>query len=483
MIELDEPDESNAEAEPENAGEINAENQGNRIQNEGYQLRDRMTLRLPARYQGDLLLAEIEELLSYREAIQSEEAANWKKAMNEEYKSLTQNHAWELMEAPKNSTIIDCKWTYKLKRDANGNIQRYKARLVARGFRQQAGIDYQETHSPVVRFDSIRAVLPVASYMKIRQFDVKTAFLYGDIEETIYMQQPEGYEDKTGRICRLRRSLYELKQSSRCWNKCFTEFLQRFNLKATQADSCIFISQNQKQKLILAIYIDDGLIVAQDQISINKLLSELEAKFEITHHNTNMFLGIHIERETDGSIFLHQEAYAKRVLQRFKMEEANWPFLRIHIKNYAPHKQEMKVTSRQHLIVRQSEALCICRWRPDITFAVHQASRHLEKPLTIHWKAVKRILKYLKGTINHGLKFKCGQKRELLAYSDADYAGDLETRRSTTGCVLKLASGTISWNSQKQRVVALSTTDAEYMAACQTAKEIAWVKTLINVNH
>ncbi|KMQ90226.1 retrovirus-related pol polyprotein from transposon tnt 1-94 [Lasius niger] len=323
MIELDEPDESNAEAEPENAGEINAENQGNWIQNEGYQLRDRTTLRLPARYQGDLLLAEIEKLLSYREAIQSEEAANWKKAMNEEYKSLTQNYAWELMEAPKNSTIIDCKWTYKLKRDANGNIQWYKARLVARGFRQQAGIDYQETHSPVVRFDSIRAVLPVASYMKIRQFDVKTAFLYGDIEETIYMQQPEGYEDKTGRICRLRRSLYELKQSSRCWNKCFTEFLQRFNLKATQADSCIFISQNQKQKLILAIYIDDGLIVAQDQISINKLLSELEAKFEITHHNTNMFLGIHIERETDGSIFLHQEAYAKRVLQRFKMEEAN----------------------------------------------------------------------------------------------------------------------------------------------------------------
>lgn len=159
--------------------------------------------------------------------------------------------------------------------------------------------------------------------MQIKQFDVKTAFLYGDIDETIHMQQPERYDDGTGRVCRLRRSLYGLNQFSHCWNKRFTELFRRFNLKTTNAGSCVFTSQNQEQKLILAIYIDNGLIVAQDQELINNLLNELRVESEITYHDANLFLGIHIEQALDGSIFLHQESYAKRVLERFKMEETN----------------------------------------------------------------------------------------------------------------------------------------------------------------
>lgn len=375
---------------------------------------DRTALRLPARYQNNIFFTENEESLSYQEAVQSEEAAHWKKAMDEEVELLNRNQVWELTEAPKNRTTINCKWTYKLKRDVNGNIQRYKARLVARGFRQRMGIDYQKTHSPLVRFDSIRAILAVASceHMRIKQFDVKTAFLYGDIEETIYMQQPEGYEDGTGRVCKLRRSLYGLKQSSRCWNKRFTGFLQRFQLKATNADPCVFTSQKQEQKLILVIYIDDGLVVAQDQELISNLLNELKGEFEITYHDANLFLGMHIERAPDGSIFLHQETYARRVFERFK-REANPVAIPAD-----PHQELAQAGDQSEAPYREAVGSLMylsVATRPHITFAVNRASRYLEKPTTTQWKAVKRILKYLKGTISYGLKFKGGHRKELYA--------------------------------------------------------------------
>lgn len=467
--------------------EMTFDDGGDNNQDKGYRLRDRGTLRPPERYRDlvdNLFFAENQEPLSYREATESKEATLWKKAMDEEFESLIQNNVWELVETVDNLRTIDCKWTFKRKRDANGNVQRHKARLVARGFRQREGIDYQETYSPVVRFDSIRTIIAIAASdrMKIKQFDVKTAFLYGDIEETIHMQQPEGYDDGTGRVCRLKRSLYGLKQSSRCWNQRFTELLKKFNLRATAADPCVFANQDNDEKLILAIYIDDGIIISQSQAMIDKLLDSLGTEFEITHDDANLFLGMQIERSPDGLIFLHQETYAKRILERFNMDEANpvtipadlhqelSPLVRTKDKNdstTAPYREA--VGSLIYLSVAT---------RPDITFAVHQASRYLENPTTMHWKAVKRIIKYLKGTIGYGLFFKCGKKKELLAYSEADYAGELE-RRSTTGFVLKFASGTISWNSQRQKSVALSTTDSEYMAACQTAKEIAWVKSLI----
>lgn len=322
-------DEPDVEAEPKKAaGEIAANNERNQPRNEGYQLRDKRMLRLPERYRDfidNLFLAESQEPLSYREAMQSEEAEKWKRAMDEEFESLMKNQAWELVKIPTNVTTIDCKWTYKLKRDADGNIKRHKARLVARGFRQREGIDYQETHSPVIRFYSIRAILAVASCerMHIKQFDVKTTFLYGDIEETIHMQEPEGYDDGSGKVCRLKRSLYGLKQASRCWNRKFTNFLRRFKLKATTADSCVFTGPDRDHNLILAIYIDDGLVAARDPSLIDKLLEELKNEFEITHNEANLFLGLHIEREADGSIFLHQEAYAKRIIERFRLEEAN----------------------------------------------------------------------------------------------------------------------------------------------------------------
>ena len=159
--------------------------------------------------------------------------------------------------------------------------------------------------------------------MHLQQFDVKTAFLYGEFDEIIYIEQPKGYEDGTDRVCKLNRSLYSLKQASRCWNHHFTEILKKHGLTSTSANYYVFTNENNKDRLILAIYIDDGLISATNQSSIKKLLAELRKEFEITSNGINTYLGLQIERLADGSIFLRQETYTKKILQRFRMENAN----------------------------------------------------------------------------------------------------------------------------------------------------------------
>lgn len=455
-----------------------------------YRLRDRRGIKPPVRYQAGVNMctvfyAECDEPISYEKAISSTESTRWKQAMDEEMDSLKKNQTWTLTELPKNQQVIDNKWTYKIKRNGDGSVQRFKARLVARGFRQRAGVDYTETFSPVVRFDSIRIILSIAAAkgLKLRQFDIKTAFLNGKIKETVYMQQPKGYEDGTERVCLLKRSLYGLKQASRCWNARFTEVIKGFGLKATDADPCVFTNNSKDDQLILAIHIDDGLIVGKTQAVIDKLLKNLKMEFDVVVSEANMYLGLQIEQFSDGSIFVHQEAYARKVIKRFNLEDANPVKI--------PADQHHQMCTSVHPCgdkdipnVPYREAVGSLMYlsigtRPDITFAVNSASQYLEDPKKIHWNAVKRIIKYLKGTMRYGLYFPAQQDIQLLAFSDADFAGDVETRKSTTGLVLKLSESTISWSSQKQKVVALSTTEAEYVAASQAVKEIIWIKSLL----
>lgn len=214
--------------------------------------------------------------------------------MQDEMTSIEQNQVWELVKAPAGKSVIANRWIFKIKKDANGNVQRYKVRLVAKGYNQEEGIDYTETFSPVVRFDSIRLILAMAAKenLVLQQFDVKTAFLNGTIEEDIYMKQPEGFSDGTGRVCKLQKSLYCLKRSSRCWNLRFTQFLNKFGLKSTSADPCIFVSQKEGKRLILAIHIDDGLIAAESKEVSEEFISEMKKEFEITITEVGMYLGL-----------------------------------------------------------------------------------------------------------------------------------------------------------------------------------------------
>lgn len=450
-------------------------------------LRDRSKIKKPVRYANyttvnSTCITKCYEPISYQDAMECDNAENWKQAMQEEMYSLNLNETWILTEPPENQEILDNRWVFKVKRRTDGTVDRFKARLVARGFRQKLGMNYTETFSPVVRFDSIRIILSIAASkaMHMRQFDVKTAFLYSEIDTEIYMKQPEGFEDGTKKVCKLKKSIYGLKQASRLWNKRFTSVLNKFGLTETSADPCVFVNNKGEFLTILAIHVDDGLIISESMEVINLLMSDLEQEFEITTSSVNHYLGLQIEQFKDGSIFLNQEAYARAVLERYNMENTNAVAIPADRgQMYSEMGNDSKIINAPYRQAVGSLLYLSVATRPDITFSVHNASQHLEKPEKMHWNAVKRILKYLKGTISYGLYYPRNEDIRLSVFCDSDYAGDVLTRRSTTGFVVKFGEATIAWSSQRQKVVALSTTEAEYLASCQAVKEIVWIQSIL----
>lgn len=282
------------------------------------QLRDRAGIRPPRRYY-EAMLAEVEEPTSYEGAIKSQHRKQWLNAMEEEIRILEKTSTWSLVDLPPGRKAVSNRWVYRVKRNADGRINRFKSRLVARGYSQKRGIDYGETFSPVARFDTIRTMLSVAANegLELGQFDVKSAFLNGVLEEEIFMEQPEGFRDSTERVCRLHKSLYGLKQSPRCWNQRFKGVLVKFGLEESDADSCLFYRGACADKLMVAIYVDDGLIAATRRDDIDVFLCELGKVFEITVDSVGYFLSMHIQRRDDGSIFINQQNYAGEILRRF----------------------------------------------------------------------------------------------------------------------------------------------------------------------
>lgn len=428
------------------------------------------------------MIAMSDEPATYEEAIRGNNRAHWVNAMANEYDSLMKNRTWILVESPCDQKVIDNRWVYKIKQNTDGSIERYKARLVVRGFSQQHGIDYLETFSPVVKFTSIRTILALAAArkMKLKQFDVKTAFLYGDLQESVFMKQPVGYDNGSGRVCKLLKSLYGLKQSSRCWNKRFTDFITKFDFKPCSADPCVFVREKFKKMTVLAIYIDDGLIASDDENDIAAVISFLCKEFEMKSFNVECFLGLQIAYRPDGSIHIHQEAYAEKVLKRFNMMECN------PVKTPTDASQNLgDFTVEETVQFPYREAVGSLMYlaigtRPDISFAVGNVSRYMEKPNNAHVEAVKRVLKYIKRTMNTDILYKKDVNLEFSAYSDADYAGDVLTRKSTSGYAFMLGNGIVSWASQRQKSVATSTTEAEYIAASEAVKELVWLERFLN---
>lgn len=417
---------------------------------------------------------------NYGKAMNDENAAKWKIAMREEFDSLIKNDTWQLVPRPPNVKTVDNRWVYKIKPEHGSTPIRFKARLVARGFTQQYGVNYLETFSPVVRFTSIRIILAIAAQRKmdIKQFDVKTAFLNGELSETIFMEQPIGFQDGTNRVCRLKKSLYGLKQASRCWNKKFCSFIELFGFVKSVYDPCVFISRKNDALTILAIHVDDGIVVGERTSDIESVLKYLNEQFEIKEMDVGCFLGLEIEQFEDKSIFIHQSSYAERVLKRFDMLDCNGVLCP------SDHNQVMTTFDGSDMSTYPYRELIgslmylAVGTRPDIAHAVSIASRYLERPTVVHERAAKRILKYIKKTFNFGISYFNSNPDEMIAYSDADYAGDVDTRKSTSGFVFTLGRSVISWGSEKQKSVSLSTTESEYMAASQAVKELVWLKNI-----
>ena len=393
----------------------------------------------PVRYEDYAMFADCDEPKSFSEAMKSANWLQWQQAMNDEMSSLVENKIWQLVEKPKGRKIVDNRWVYKVKLNTNGCVDKFKARFVTKGFSQEAGVDFNQTYSPVARFDTNRAVLSVAASEKLNlvQFDVKTAFLYGELDEVIYMKQPAGYEDGTDRVCKLSRSLYGLKQSPRCWNKKFKDFLIKYGLHISEADLCLFYCKAEGHKLLIVLYVDDVLVAAQSEEDLHRFLAELKAQFNVTLSTSSCFLGMQYRQMQDGSVSINQESYIKRVLEKFGMFESNkvaTPCERLDnsdsyndicVSNDVPYREA--VGSLMYFATGT---------RPDIAYAVSCFSQALEKPTRKHWIMVKRIFRYVHGKMQMGLMYRHNEQPGILsAYSDADYAGDASTRRSMSGIV------------------------------------------------
>jgi transposase InsO family protein len=445
-------------------------------------LRNRSTLKAPEKLQDYVmhLATSLEEPETYGEAMKSDQKDYWKEAMDREMKALQENETWELVDLPQGKRAISNKWVYKVKTNADGSIDKFKARLVIKGYSQQRGIDYDETFSPVARKSTIRTLLSVAANegMKLAQIDVSTAFLYGDLKETIYMQQPEGHCDGSGRVCRLKKSLYGLKQAPRCWNEKFSNYIIKLGFRRSEADPCLFVRQTGSTKMFFVLYVDDGLIAANDEQELQQFIDDLGRKFKITAKPASFFLGLEINREEDGSVRVSQTHYTEKLLERFNMSNCKavtTPIVKDNDTEESSRNSEFPYRQAVGALM-----FLMCGTRPDIAYALSVVSRNLENPTDRDVVRVKRILRYLRGTTNCGLLYKNNQAKGVFeCYSDADHGGDLSTGRSTSGVLCLHSGAPISWMSQRQSSVAISTTEAEVVAASEAAREIIWIKRIL----
>lgn len=409
----------------------------------------------------------------------------WRSAMNDEFQALVKNKTWHLVPPHAGLNVINCKWIFKLKRKADGSIDRYKARLVAKGFKQQYGIDYDDTFSPVVKPTTIRVLLSLAVShgWSLRQIDIQNAFLHGYLHEDVYMKQPPGFEDSThpNYICKLDKSLYGLKQAPRAWFSRLSSTLLQLGFHASKADVSLFIFNRGGIQMYILIYVDDIIIVSSSTAATDRLLTQLQADFAVKDLGSlGYFLGIEVHHTSPGLI-LTQRKYIQDLLKRTNMVFSNGvptpmlPSDKLLLKIGDPLSAED--TTRYRSVVGALQYLSLTR--PDISFCVNRVCQFLSAPTTAHWAAVKCILRYLHATIDLGLCITKSGSSLLNAFSDADWAGNLDDRRSTGGYAIFLGPNLVSWSSRKQPTVSRSSTEAEYKAVANATAELIWVEVLL----
>ncbi|KAK8502801.1 hypothetical protein V6N12_073851 [Hibiscus sabdariffa] len=441
---------------------------------------------------GDVLLVDQDEPRTYQEAVASPDSEKWLEAMRPEMDSMSENQVWTLVEPPEGIKPIGCKWVFKKKTDMDGNVQTYKGRLVAKGFRQIHGVDYDETFSPVAMFKSIRILLAIAAFhdYEIWQMDVKTAFLNGKLEEDVYMTQPEGFvtPENAGKVCKLQRSIYGLKQASRSWNLRFNEAIQEFGFIRNEDEPCVYKKFSGSIVSFLILYVDDILIIGNDIPTLQSIKTWLSSCFSMKDlGEAACILGVKIYRDRSRRLLgLSQSTYIDKVLKRFSMEESKRGFLPMRhgislskeICPSTPQERERMSQIPYASAIGSIMYAMICT-RPDLSYALSMTSRYQANPGEGHWTSVKNILKYLRRTKDVFLVYGGEEELRIKGYTDASFQTDKDDSRSQSGFVFCLNGGAVSWKSSKQDTVADSTTEAEYIVASEAAKEAVWIKKFI----
>ena len=427
---------------------------------------------------------------SVEEAVQGPHSEKWKKAMESEMDSLKENGVYEIVDRPAGKKVVKSKWVFRVKTNELGEVEKYKARVVAKGFSQVEGIDYDQTFSPTVRFESIRQLVAMGASkgMKMHQMDVTTAFLYAPLEEVVYMEQPEGtvLEGNEGKVMRLLKCLYGLKQSPRQWNICIDTALKHLGFVRLKSDVGIYVKGEGEEAVYIALYVDDLFMVGMKLTNIEVVKQGLGKEFKMKDLGEARFLlGIEIRRQKNGDVFLVQEKYARDVLSRFNMEgckSVSTPLeLGSHLDSSQQPTSDIEVEQMINIPYRSAIGslmyLSTCT-RPDISAAVSELSKFSQNPGAAHWEGVKRVLRYVSGTVGEGLMYKRGAQVGVWGYSDSGHAGDRETSRGRSGYIFLSAGAAISWRSSMMKVVTHSSCESEYVGLSESGNEAIYLTQL-----
>ena len=406
----------------------------------------------------------------------------WRQAMSAEFDALIRNGTWELVPSHPTQNVVGCKWIFRTKYLSDGSVDRYKARLVAKGFHQRPGVDYSETFSPVIKPTTVRLVLSLAvsKGWSLRQLDVNNAFLQGTLSENVFMSQPPGFldHDHPHHVCKLRKAIYGLKQAPRAWYHELRQFLLQSGFQNSVADASLFIFNTQGVVIYLLVYVDDIIITGNTNHAVQNFVKQLSKRFSLKDlGDLHYFLGVEVQYHAHG-LFLNQRQYIVDLLRKTNMidaKPANTPMATSPLTLLTgtilsdPAEYRTTVGSLQYLSLT----------RPDIAYTVNKLSQFMHKPTTEHWTAVKRLLRYLCGTLHHGITLRRPSSLALHAFSDADWAGNKDDFTSTSAYIVYLGSNPVSWSSKKQRTVARSSTEAEYRSVAATASELRWICSLL----
>lgn len=431
---------------------------------------------------------------SYKAAMKSKDAASWKLACDTEYSALLNNSTWDLVPRLPSMTIINCKWLFDLKMSNSSppTIERYRARLVARGDSQTKGINFNEVYAPVVRFTSLRILLHIAALhdLEIDHGDFCNAFLNGFLSDTnIYMNQPEGYAENPEKVCHLKRSLYGLRQSARIWYQCLHTVLISYGMQRINSDQAIWIQRNPL--LLILAHVDDVLIIGSPS-SLSHIKATIATRYKFKDLGpVTKYTGFYIHRNrAHRNLYLSQSPYVSEILEEFNMSRCTPTSLPMDPKSTWDHLQSdscltpHEIKTYQRLIGRLMYLMIGSR--PDIAYAVTKLAQYSSKPAIRHWNGALRVLRYLR--LHNRVSLILGlsdpptevhPSTNLIGYFDASLMDCPSSRKSTGGYIFFLNGSCISWSSKKQGLVALSSTEAEFIAGTEAARELIWIKAFL----
>lgn len=404
--------------------------------------------------------------------------------MKQELEAIERNKTRQLIELPPGTKPIDLKWIFKLKKDTKGEIIKYKARIITKGYIQRQGVDFAEVFAPMTRLEIVRLLLDLSAKngWKVHHLDVKSAFLNGDQKEEVYVMQPKGFE-KPGQerlVYKLSKALYGLFQASRVWYSKLSRCLERMGLCHCPYEHEVYTKKVNGEALIVAVYVDDVLVTGINEEIIRNFKREMAEHFEMSDlSNLSYYLGIE-ENQQEEYVELKREAYAKKILEKVGLGECNPTKFPMELRAAITKDEgENSVNSAEFKSV-VAELQYLVHTQPDISYAVGIISRFMEKPTIMHLNVARRIMRYIKGMLNYGLIYsKNSANNVLTGFSDSDLARHVEDGKSTTRIVFYLNESVITWVSQKQKYVALSSCEAEFMAATAAACQGIWLRDLL----